>query len=52
MSERRTARRFCVTPRDRQMLAGAYWPVIAFATVLVIAGIASCHRRRQEVGVQ
>lgn len=52
MSERRTAPRFCVTPRDRQMLAGAYWPVVAFATALVIAGIASRHRRRQEVGVQ
>ena len=52
MSERRTAGRFYVTPRDRQMLGGAYWPVIAFATVLVIAGIASCHRRRQEGGVQ
>ncbi len=33
MSKRRTTRRSWVTPRERQMLAGAYWPVIVFTLV-------------------
>jgi hypothetical protein len=37
MSERHPARRQCLSARDRQMLAAAYLPVIAFAAVLIAA---------------
>lgn len=52
MRERRSAPRFCLTTRDRRMLAGAYWPVAAFAAALVGSPIARCHRHRQEAAVQ
>jgi hypothetical protein len=48
----RTARRACRTPHDRQMLAGAYWPVIAFAALLVTARITRWRRHRQEASIQ
>jgi hypothetical protein len=37
MSERHPARRQRVSARDRQMLAAAYLPVIAFGVVLIAA---------------
>lgn len=46
-----TARRFCLTARDRRMLAGAYWPVIAFAALLITARTPR-RRDRQEAAVQ
>jgi hypothetical protein len=52
MSERRITRRFCVTPHDRQVLAGAYWPVIVYAAVLGTARIAGWHRHRQQAAVE
>jgi hypothetical protein len=33
--------------RDRQMLAAAYAPAIAFAAVLIAARISHTHRRQQ-----
>jgi hypothetical protein len=52
MSERRTARCLRVTPHERQMLAGAYWPVVAFAALLITARITRWRRRRQEASTQ
>lgn len=51
MSESHTARDASMTTQDRQMLAGAYWPIIAFAAVLVTARIAHRHRYRRETAV-
>lgn len=47
-----TARRFSLTTRDRRMLAGAYWPVVAFAASLVTARTARSRRHRQEAAVK
>lgn len=44
MTERHPARRYRMSARDRQMLAGAYAPAIAFATVLIAARIWSTRR--------
>lgn len=52
MREPPTARRFCLTPHERRMLAGAYWPVIAFTATLVTARATRCHRHRQEAGIR
>lgn len=51
MSERRITP-FCVTPHDRQVLAGAYWPIIVYAAVLGTARIAGWHRHRQQAAVE
>lgn len=40
-----------LTARDRRMLAGAYWPVIAFAALLITARTPR-RRHRQECAVQ
>ncbi|WP_165608040.1 hypothetical protein [Mycobacterium alsense] len=48
MRERRIARPYRLTTRDRRMLAGAYWPVVAFAALVVTARTARCRRHRQE----
>lgn len=48
----RTARRACWTPHDRQMLAGAYWPVIAFSALLVSARIARRLQHPHEASIQ
>jgi hypothetical protein len=46
MNERHPARRHGMSARDRQMLAAAYWPVIAFAAVLIAARVARTRRHR------
>lgn len=43
-----TARRISLTTRDWRMLAGAYWPVVAFAAALLTARTARSRRHRQE----
>jgi hypothetical protein len=47
MNERHPARRHRISARDRQMLAAAYWPVIAFAAALIAARIS--HTRRHQL---
>jgi hypothetical protein len=46
MNERHPARRQRMSARDRQMLAAAYLPVIAFATVLIAARISRTRRHQ------
>lgn len=48
----RTARRVYLTPQERQMLAGAYWPVIASVALFVTDRITRWRRRRPEADVQ
>jgi hypothetical protein len=52
MNESGNAARACLTPHERQMLTGAYWPVIAFAALLVTVRITRWRRHRQEAGIQ
>jgi hypothetical protein len=44
MSDGFGARRHRMSPRDRQMLAGTYLPVIAFAAMLITARISRTGR--------
>ena len=46
MNERHPARRHRMSARDRQMLAAAYLPVIAFAAVLIAARISRTRRHQ------
>ena len=46
MTERRPAQCHCMSARDRQMLAAAYLPVIAFAAVLIAARIPGTRRHQ------
>lgn len=48
----RAERRGYLTPQERQMLAGAYWPVIASVAVFVTDRITRWRQRRQEAGIQ
>ena len=52
MSERHPARRIHVSPRDRQMLAAAYWPVIAFAAVLITVRVSRTRRHQQQAALR
>jgi len=47
MNENQPARSLHMSAGDRQMLAAAYAPVIAFAAVLIAARISLTHRRQQ-----
>ena len=51
MSERGPIRRRYAASKERQMLVGAYTPVVAFALVVVIAEIARIRRHQQETVV-
>ncbi|ETZ28308.1 hypothetical protein L842_3331 [Mycobacterium intracellulare MIN_052511_1280] len=51
MRDRQTAHRPCLTTRDRRILAGAYWPVIAFAASLVTTPTARRRRHRHEAAL-
>lgn len=51
MREHKSAHRPCLTTRDRRMLAGAYWPVIAFAASLVTGPTARRRRHRREAAL-
>jgi hypothetical protein len=44
MTEHRPAQRHGMSARDRQMLAGAYLPVIVFGSVLIAARVARARR--------
>jgi hypothetical protein len=46
MNERHPARRHRISARDRQMLAAAYVPAVAFATVLIAARISRTRRHQ------
>ena len=46
MTERHPARRYRMSARDRQMLAAAYLPVIAFGAVLIAARTGSTRRHQ------
>jgi hypothetical protein len=48
MNERHRVRRHRISARDRQMLAAAYWPVVAFAAALITAPKSHTHRPAQE----
>jgi hypothetical protein len=46
MNERQSARRHRMSVCDRQMLAAAYLPVIAFGAVLIAARVSRTRRHR------
>jgi hypothetical protein len=46
MNERPSGRCHRMSARDRQMLAAAYLPVIAFGAVLIAAGISGTRRHQ------
>ncbi|MCV7257103.1 hypothetical protein [Mycobacterium shimoidei] len=48
----RAKRRAYLTPQERQMLAGAFWPVIASAALFVTDRLTRRRQRRQETGIQ
>lgn len=48
----RAAYRSCLTPHDRQLLAGAYWPVIALAVPTITARVTRWRRHQQEAGIR
>jgi hypothetical protein len=52
MNERHPARRHRMSARDRQMLAGAYWPVIAFAAMLIAARIPGTRRHQLQAALR
>jgi hypothetical protein len=48
MYERYPPRRHRMSARDRQMLAAAYGPVLAFAAVLIAVRISRTYRRQPQ----
>ena len=52
MTERHPARRHCMSARDRQMLAAAYLPVIAFAAMLIAARISGTRRHQLQAALR
>ena len=52
MTERHPARRYRMSARDRQMLAAAYLPVIAFATVLIVERISRTRRHQKRAALR
>jgi hypothetical protein len=50
MTDRQPTRRYAAS-KERQMLVGAYTPVIVFALLFVIAEIARIRRHQQEAVV-
>jgi hypothetical protein len=52
MNERHPERRHCMSARDRQMLAAAYWPVIAFAAVLIAARMPGTRRHQAQAALR
>ena len=52
MTERHPARRHRMSARDRQMLAATYWPVIAFAAVLIAARISGTRRHQLQAALR
>jgi hypothetical protein len=41
-----------MSAHDRQMLAAAYWPVIAFAAVLITARISRTRRHQRQAALR
>ena len=52
MTERHPARRHRMSARDRQMLAAAYLPVIAFGAVLIAARISGTRRHQLQAALR
>lgn len=52
MNERHTARRHRMSARDRQMLAAAYVPVIAFGAALIGARISRTRRHHLQTALR
>jgi hypothetical protein len=52
MTERHPVRRHRMSVRDRQMLAAAYLPVIAFAAVLIAARISRTRRHQLQAALR
>ena len=50
--ERHPARWHGMSAHDRQMLAAAYWPVIAFAAVLIAARVPRTRRPRLQAAIR
>ena len=52
MTERHPARRYRMSARDRQMLAAAYLPVIAFGAMLIAARTSGTRRHQKRAALR
>ena len=52
MNERHPARRHRMSARDRQMLAAAYLPVIAFGAMLIAARTSGTRRHQLQAALR
>jgi len=52
MTDRSPARRHHMSAHDRQMLAGAYLPVIAFVVVLIAARVPRSRRHQRQAALR
>ena len=52
MTERHPARRHRMSARDRQMLAAAYLPIIAFGAVLIAARTSGSRRYQLQAALR
>ena len=52
MTERHPARRYRMSARDRQMLAAAYLPIIAFGAMLIAARTSGSRPHRPQAALR
>ena len=52
MTERHPVRRYRMSARDRQMLAAAYLPIIAFGAMLIAARISGSRRHQLQAALR